>query len=317
LVSGNEKKFFIPFVRESFNKETYSMALCSDLTIPMIGYGIPYNYRCYDLDELIASFVTYTDNELESLGTVIVPFVNETKFVSKVRFQLPGDSNTTLSTYTINNIIAMLPELITVNKQLKKEDIDMYINFINKCLEMCENQDEEIKQIKLKFNSLTIQDKEKMKTFFELIFITGMYMRRWDGKGPYPLKKEQTLGKEPLNTINNYYGKIQHCMDSFSDNIINLFFDKKWGNIFETRQVYGQEMFLVNPSNFKGLKLQLRYGNTYETNGYINELLIQLMRSKACIRVGSKTLVDTSVFYMKTLFNIRKLQANEIVESIS
>lgn len=326
LFHNFQKIFFIPFHRNAINKETFTLFECNDLSVPMIAYGTPYNYRCYDIDELTSSFVDYTDtkngvNNDEILGEVVNPVTNEKMYISKVIFRLPEDKKIILDVTVVRELISLLPGMLNINRKsdciLNEKDIDKYTIILNKYLELYNIQENDMRSLPKKFKSLPGVEKKKLEEFFELLFVTGMYMRRWNGKGPYPLNKNQTLGKEPIKTIHNYYGKIQWCMDHMSDETISTLFDKRWGNIHEKNIINDREVFVINSKNFSGLKLQIKYGSTYSVNGYINQLLIDVMRNLVCIRVSSKTLVDTAVYYSKLFFEKNLLSENQDVEAIS
>ena len=142
-------------------------------------------------------------------------------------------------------------------------------------------------------------------------------MRRWDGKGPYPLKYDQTRSTEPIKIIQDHYAKIQDSLDKMSDETIAIFFDKRWGNIFEKIVENGEYVYIVDVKSFNGLKLQIEQGNTYSVNGYINRLLIDATRSMTCIRTASKTIIDTAVYYTKLFFDKKLLPDGHRVEPIS
>lgn len=127
----------------------------------------------------------------------------------------------------------------------------------------------------LSTNELYLKDieekeiRDKFIEFFDYLFITGLYMRRWAGPGnPYPLSKNKTLannGFEQIVTERIYF--LQTAIEEF----------KK------------KEEIWVYFSRFKYLATAFNGGWSLET------LINQIFLGNYCIRVASKEFLSTAI----------------------
>jgi hypothetical protein len=175
IAAMTRPRFMIPTVRSlerSINKQTCALTEIIDTTVFMVCYGTINKYATYELSCLNDAF--YKDETTQM-----------------ILFRHPENPQITFTTEDIEILLGLLksygnqtPEMIELIKTINSVILNMKDaiafdgvarNYLNK------------------FGSET---KMLIRDFLNLTFYCGMYMRRWDGKGPFPLKSETTNKKE-------------------------------------------------------------------------------------------------------------------------
>lgn len=115
------------------------------------------------------------------------------------------------------------------------------------------------------------------REFFMKLFHIGLKMRGWSGKGPYPLKSNDTTGIVPYDELQDEMFEFQKSFD----NLANL-------PIF----VYQNETFQMSTSTQNGYTIRERM-----------DIVLMNNDTQACIRMSSNWFVATAWYYMNRYFN--------------
>jgi hypothetical protein len=130
---------------------------------PLISYGTLNNYRCWNADELAASW--------EPVQGVISFNVPDWK---------PGDPYKTFSTDSINRLKELL---LSTNKPY----FNVLIQTINAGLDQIRNAGARVQKYRADYLLLNDKDKNLVREYLAWLFFASMYMRFWKGPGnPYP-----------------------------------------------------------------------------------------------------------------------------------
>jgi len=161
----------------------------NDPTDPILSYGIPKSYRCYQTSELDAFF-----REYEEGGT------KEKIFMFRSPDWKRGD--TFDRSYTIESI-KQLQKLLQDKPRRTKDENDL-LKKIQDGLANMKSSFAKLSELRNKFNSLNTAEKQKVLNYMSWIFIQGMRMRFWKGPGnPYPEVWEEGGGGTMLCTPTN------------------------------------------------------------------------------------------------------------------
>lgn len=164
-------KFFFPTVRLStrcINQETTMLNSITDSNVFMIGYGSPYKYHMYELDELI---ITFGRDENTSLYS----------------YRKPNDINDVFSNSDIDILVKLLDCFDVTEEITTLKDRIMVVRKENK------NRLDYDSFHMVKFKKLSNTNREKIRVILYNIFYSGMFMRKWKGEGhPYPIKEVDT-----------------------------------------------------------------------------------------------------------------------------
>lgn len=195
----NEQSFFIPIrpIRErSVNSET---TLCTEIDeeSDFICFGDMFSYITYEVDELLSSFQS-TDEEGKQI-------------------KIPRRPDNIKERFTTDNILN-LKYLISEYSLIKEE----FAELAKLCDDILLSEMKianDILNLKIEFNNLSIDDKRTFDNIFTELIKAGMYMRRWLGEGhPYPLSERDTkVDVDPGIRTYPQLGVVSNLLDTLSD----------------------------------------------------------------------------------------------------
>jgi len=246
LIAGNEI-FFVPLRRRCRNEQTQLLSDTDDPTLRVFAFGTLNGYTCYEADELEASF-----GEYEGI----------------FQFRIPGLQDE----FTENDLNDLLI-LIQNSRRLRplKQKIEQGLAEQKRMLGTMDDA----QRI---FRTLTQREKDVVRDYLETLFNAGMYMRRWQGTGCYPLSEEATrTDVEPaiLSTP-----ALQHLQDVYQS---------------ATSRVRATLDALSVVSRTQG-RIQK------STDRIIPRYINPVYQGTECIRVASTRFVLTAYIYLQELF---------------
>ena len=263
----NQKKFFIPLIRNCQNTESpISFEDTNDKDVFIIAYGTLLNYICIDVYDLIDSFV-----EVPAIQNQPANFI----------FNTLGEKNK--NTYTIDEI-QQLQELLYFYTQ--NPSVKQLYDKIGRGLEIISDLDDYDKFNLRKFRSFNNNVKNLIKQWFIQLFYLGMYMRRWKGpEFPYPITEEETkisFDKEAL------YQKISYelvKLNNIGEKLPNIVLDFL-NKLYITYEKLENNKLVID-----------RKTNT------IGFILNEVNNGSYCIRMASKRLIGSASHYLDVFFN--------------
>jgi hypothetical protein len=193
LTAGNF--FFIPLLRRCANERTFYHTETSDLGTFLIAYGNYRNYRCFEVEEILANL------RRGPTGAVLT---------------IPGEDR----------------EIIRDREKLKSllslcevyPDLEELANTLREFLTARQIGDPEIGE---DFSRLTKAEKRSIKELLLLFFKTGMYMRGWTGTGCYPVTTGSTsTDVDPMPLSESGMLQIRDHYDNLSKdarNVVDMF----------------------------------------------------------------------------------------------
>lgn len=185
LMLSRVPTFFIPFYRsKAINKDGMTMLLTpvTDKDTFMIAYGHSGEFRVYEVDELMQAFNYAAASDKTS------PF----------NFRRPEDHRHQFLTDEIEHLFDLLapfPECKALSLRIA-EGLRV-TKFFN-------SRDNRLRAV---VSGAKDSEKAVLRNVLTLIFEAGMYMRKWDGKGPYPLDLASTNVKIPEGTVSDRVSK--------------------------------------------------------------------------------------------------------------
>ena len=254
LRTGNS--FFIPLSRQRCtNKQTLLYNDTNDPTLFLIGYGNLMLYLGYEMDELLGSF-HYRGEGIHRDFVFLRP--------ENLRSFFHRDELENLR-HLIRNYPQTAPLLQRITEGL---------------IEMRRKTDYDRNLIR-QWENVPQASKEKIHQYLHRLFITGMYMRRWDGPGTqYPMQQRQT-NRARLPDV-DVSRELIECENLLSNMTGDLKITAKGFHIVE---YYGTE---VN-----------------QTNQTIGHLYDEVRADRYCIRQASSKFVGTGAYYLNLLFTER------------
>lgn len=246
LISGREM-FFVPLHRRCSNPETVLLSDTSDPTLRIFAFGTLNNYQCYEADELETGFGEY-DGIFE--------------------FRIPGLSDE----FTEEELQSLL-DLIRYSRSSR--------SLRDKIISGFEEQRRLIQSMsdtQALFRILSRNEKDVVRDYLDTLFNAGMYMRRWQGTGCYPLLEQDTrTDVEPaiLSTP-----ALQHLRDIYSTA------SKKVKAVLNSLRVIERHSG------------ELRKSTSSIIENYINPVYT----GDVCIRVASTRFALTAYKYLQELF---------------
>ena len=153
---------------------------------PILSYGVPRNYRCYLLSDLLASFRLTTGDEGEETFVFEVP-----DFVPVQHRKDPKLNYVEIREFTVESM-KQLHKLLTELAQARPVQgqpsiFKPLIDKIDRGLELKNEALDRLNNVKKIFNQLNAEQKRAIEDYILNIFIYGMYNRYWKGPGyPWP-----------------------------------------------------------------------------------------------------------------------------------
>lgn len=240
--------FFMPTTRRCKNTESYLGSSTSDESIQMISYGTIEDYVCYEVEELEMSF-----NNSDTY-----PFISPSR-----EFNYTEDQ------------VRRLKDLTTIYPSMR-----LLGRTIDRGYLQIERDNQLQGEQSILFNTLSIEDRDALRTIFRRTLESAMYMRRWTGKGPYPLKKQHTLDGS-IDPIINATPSLNALLDSIGSLRGNA---KKFMKRVELYRMVADELV---------------------TDGTLLRKIDSIYAGETCIRMASKPLIVTAVKFLSDLFGER------------
>jgi len=195
-----EPNFFVPLKRNCLNPSTLvNVENTNDPNVFIIAYGTLTDYNCFDIDDLLGSFV------IEGQGFY---------FKNVLRPKL------VYKTSQIEQLLSLLYRYPQGNERL--------IQRINEGLIAVRELSNYDRKLVSQLKQFDLSDRDSLRRFLRESFNTGMYMRRWLGPGnSYPLTKVQTnIDVDPfanvtvsLNSMKDIYKLMSPTMKQFTYNL--------------------------------------------------------------------------------------------------
>jgi hypothetical protein len=153
---------------------------------PVLSYGPPRSYQCYDLSTLIQEFTLYP---LEFR----VPSCEGTRKLGPIeegpKFRVPGDNG---GVFTLESLLK-LQELLSIKTPYLQatQEIQTLNNLVTQGLEIIQGK---IQKLKLEYNKLNFGQQTAVKSILFGLFFQSMYSRGWKGPGaPWPYEVEPLI----------------------------------------------------------------------------------------------------------------------------
>jgi len=277
---GN-RQFFIPTVRACANEETITtLEDTVDMSVFIIAYGTMYEYFCYDVDDFIENFAQYPIEGAE--GQTVFRFRKPDS---------PGDDFTRSEIQQLVKLVELYPT---------KDDIPELVQRIRDGLRQIRDVTAYDREVMQQFNRLSSNDKAIMREWFNQLFLTGMYMRRWKGPGhPYPLREINTQGPDPNTKVNQeltvlgYYPLFRKANGTYPP-------ANKTG--ITARMSQEGQRFV---DTLRSVEYRRRDGNMVpiQVTRTIGYYLDRVRKMNMCIRMASTLFAGTASYYLTTFFN--------------
>lgn len=204
----------------------------------VLAYGSSTEYYFYETEELKNSI--YLDNDEE-----LWKFINPQG----------GDKFSYICMYRLLDLLFMIK---SVNS--KADDLYKHIEFALKDSKFFSEED---KNMRILYFSMDEDEQKKIFEFLEMMFYSGMYMRKWKGPGhKYPLKEKDTFGNE------DHQVKVTECLDLLK-------------NYFNEDPIYNN-FYVINKDN---------------KEGYFIGLFNKVRSGDYCIRMASTRFISTAICY--------------------
>lgn len=154
-------------------------------------------------------------------------------------------------------------------------------------------------QMVRKYKSLVSNDQSLIRKVVKQIFLTGMYMRRWSGKGPYPLEKHETTDNEVP-----YYDIIEFSINEGLDEEYNEDNDMVLAKVAK-EILYLKSLYEKLSEEGKNIIHRI---NTYDVESRRSEntpfwenLGKRAMENDYCIRMASSAWIGSSAKFFQLI----------------
>jgi hypothetical protein len=180
-----------------------------------------------------------------------------------------------------------------------------FIQIYRTMLEVVESSKVGDSKVRSSFKSLSDDQQKKVTRMLKDVFLVGMYMRRWDGKGPYPTKSDETetndveyydviefsLGEghgEEYDEGNDLVlAKVGKCIMDIREQFSNL--DKKCKNLV------------------RSLKTTEAYTKKTSNNPFWDGIAKETMEDRYCIRMASDSWIGTGARFFNVIRKTPKI----------
>jgi len=238
--------FFIPTRIRSVNTHTVAYNEVSEPGLPLIALGMFHRYHAYEVEDFLDAI---------------------TERGSYIFFGHPEGG----SYFSLETIIALRGLL-----EHRPAYHGLYDRIV-RGIRNIQSVDPQIQSALTTYQTIGPQGDEIVWSFLNRLFETGMYMRRWTGTGPYPLRESDTTDRQIDPMVNTTVGL----------------------NDLEDLLARNQEV----GSFLRSLPLFV-YRNRYSlTNGTIESYLTKIRAGNQCIRQASSILIATAIRYGHLLFD--------------
>jgi hypothetical protein len=243
---------------------------------PIISYGTYARYRCWNMDELVA---TWSPDDEGNISFSVPDWVR-------------GDPYKTFPVESIKQ----LKEAITYRHKYLPQ-FQNFINIINNGLQAMYNAAIRLKTYKNFFDQLSQEQKDLIKEYLSWMFITSMYMRFWKGPGyPYP-----TVWIEGGRNINRCNTNVR------SINITSQYALRK--NLL-TRLPEDLKKWLLS---FPRVEYNFKEGTAGVGMESINYIVEKAEKGQFCLAEASDHLMFTSYYLFQMLFGVDVNSFNQII----
>ena len=280
----NQDRFFIPTVRKCSNEETVTtLEETNDMDVFIIAFGNMFEYFCYDLDDILQNFREY---DIEGL---VEPEGQDKSF----EFRKPEDPNQLFDLSDIRSLIRVIELYENI------PDATQALERIRDGITRTVSSTEYDRRIMAEFNQLNNTDQKLIKDWLEQLFLTGMYMRRWQGPGsPYPLTESSSQGPDPNDKVNQemtvlgYYPLAKISPTQYQPSGV--------GGITEKMSTNARRF--VN--NLRAVEYVITDGVRVpnQKTATIGSYLDKIRKGTYCIRMGSSYFIGTGFYYLRGLF---------------
>ena len=256
-----------------------------DRNDPTLSYGTIHNYRCYQIEELIASFREYN-------GEFIFRVPDWTAPVPGIPVPINPTTRAPLeSTFSIESI-RQLRELL--RDSYVTDQIRRLLTVIDTGLEFNNEVNAQMRTITNQFNKLNNDEQNTVKLYLAWLFIYGMWMRFWKGPGnPWPVSHV---------FINQSASRLKENRCDPSDRDEHIFIQQ---SILTTlREIIEKDKTLATfIDSLPRIEYNLK-NNTVKRimNNKVNALLNNLLLGQQCMGLGADYLIETSYYYIIKFF---------------
>jgi len=192
------------------------------------------------------------------------------------------------------------PEKVIILKSIATHEEHKEFNKIyNEIKEIIENSQAGDKILKTEFETNQKDNQKKIIRFMKDIFLVGMYMRRWDGKGPYPIKSISTLNNEV-----EYYDVIEfsigegHGEEYNEDNDLVL---AKVGKCLMKILEDFKNFNLETKHFIKSIKTTEAYTKKIKDELFWNGIAKETINGNYCIRMASDMWIGTGARFFSII----------------
>jgi len=194
--SISQNRFMYPLLRtktRSINDTTLMATEIVDIDTFMVCYGTPLKYHTYEIIELLNAF--HRSNDGNAIG-----------------FRRPENPKTYFNEEDINGLLELLKCFH------RTQEITDLIGRIEEGLIDAKEAITFDITARMQLDTFDKPNRELIREYLHSIFITGMYMRRWQGPGhPYPLASADTrTKKEPDIEVSDGLNRGKSLLDRMS-----------------------------------------------------------------------------------------------------
>lgn len=276
---GNQ--FFYRVMPDPVSSKNQETTLLTEITEPIrfLCYGNFMEYTSYEPEELVESFKVGKEMfGSDKLYFPMKPDKNDEIFSTEELTTLGNLLTSSINDEQANNLLEIVNTMIA--QKIKLKEFDSYVS---------------------SFEKLSSNDRDTFANLLKGLFISGMYMRRWEGEGkPYPMSREDTENKEiPDVQVSAELMNCKRIISSMSNDLLEFY----------------KTLPLVKFKKIEDVKMTVAYFDGGDTTTLMYILFDKICDDKYCIRMGSSKLIRFSslfylLFYNKTFpdLDISKLQ---------
>lgn len=248
-----------------------------DKNDPILSYGIPRNYRCFQASELLASF--------DAVGQGFEFRNPDWRKGDNFERIFPPSSIKQLEGLIANSKVQVL--------------VDLYVK-INQGLNIMYNIDKKINGLKSDYNSFPATQKSLIISYLVWVFLTAMYMRYWQGPGtefPRWWIIDTAPKSEQENALRDFKVREQ--------------FEHK-NRIIE--KMTPETISWIN--NLPEIRYNFKYGTINLEDRKIEDIInkAEACHEKSCLLTDSYPMVETSYYLVTKLLSYNNDQFNDLLK---
>lgn len=157
----------------------------ADIENPTLSFGYPGNYRCYQVDELLAGFRLDTENEI--FHFFVPDFQAPDPKLNRPAMMDPTTGEALTKEFSLSSMKQLMDLLNKETKKNRNVYLQQLLTKVTEGVKYMQDATNRLKAQKNIFQKMTPEQQNMIRLYLVWVFVYSMWMRFWKGPGtPYP-----------------------------------------------------------------------------------------------------------------------------------